>query len=153
METENGKMSRTGSGIRAILFDEIDALRNGSSKPERGKTIALLAMTILKSIDVEIEFHKYARSLPKHDEPTLDNTGFMLPPTETFNQSNNVQPTAPGPVPKVPPGQKVQPMIKCPFDGKEYARRVCENRKNAKPIVGVSNPNNNCKHCDMLEDE
>lgn len=61
------KMSRTSVGLRDALFDEIDSLREGSSNPARARSLAMLANTALKSVEVEIEFHKYVSDVSKNN--------------------------------------------------------------------------------------
>lgn len=58
-------MRRTSSGLRNALFDEIDSLRNGESNPSRARSLSMLANTALKSVEVEIEFHKYVSDASK----------------------------------------------------------------------------------------
>ncbi len=60
-------MQRTSAGLRNTLFDEIDSLRAGDSNPARARSLAMLANTALKSVEVEIEFHKYVSDVSKHD--------------------------------------------------------------------------------------
>lgn len=64
---ENNKMKRTSGGLRNVLFDEIDSLRNGSSNPSRARSLAMLANVALKSVEVEIEFHKYVSDISKYE--------------------------------------------------------------------------------------
>ena len=59
MEQENNKAVRTSVGIRDMLFDELDALRNGTSTPQRAHAIAKTAATILGSVKVELEYAKF----------------------------------------------------------------------------------------------
>jgi hypothetical protein len=61
------KMDRTSSGLRNALFDEIDSLRSGASNPARARSLAMLANTALKSVSVEIEFHRYVSDVSKLD--------------------------------------------------------------------------------------
>ena len=70
MEKENEDktskaITRTSAGLRNALFDEIDSLRNGASNPARARSLAMLANTALKSVEVEIEFHKYVSDVSK----------------------------------------------------------------------------------------
>ena len=58
-------IKRTSSGLRNALFDEIDALRRGESNPARARSVAALASTALKSVEVEIEHHKYVADFSK----------------------------------------------------------------------------------------
>ena len=65
--TEMSPMARTSAGLRNVLFDEVDALRNGTSNPARARSIAMLTNTALKSVEVEIEFHKYVSDVSKFE--------------------------------------------------------------------------------------
>lgn len=56
-------MDRTSAGLRNALFDEIDMIRSGSSNPARARALATLANTCLKSVLVEIEYHKYVNDI------------------------------------------------------------------------------------------
>lgn len=60
-------MTRTSAGLRNVLFDEIDSLRAGMSNPARARSLAMLANTALKSVEVEIEFHKYVSDVSKFE--------------------------------------------------------------------------------------
>jgi len=52
-------ISRSTTGLRSALFDEMEALRNGTSNAQRARSIAMMANSILQSVQVEIEYHKY----------------------------------------------------------------------------------------------
>jgi len=65
-KVDTKSMTRTSSGLRNVLFDEIDSLREGSSNPARARSLAMLANTALKSVEVEIEFHKYVSDVSKY---------------------------------------------------------------------------------------
>jgi len=58
-------MERTSAGLRNALFDEIDDLRSGKSNPSRARSLSMLANTALKSVEVEVEFHKYVSDVSK----------------------------------------------------------------------------------------
>ena len=57
---------RNTVGLRDALFEEWEALRDGSSNPARARSIAMMANTILQSVQVEIEYHKYVSDISKH---------------------------------------------------------------------------------------
>jgi len=59
-------VERTSGGLRSALFDEIDALRRGDSNPARARSLAMLANTALKSVEVEIEYQKYVSDVSKY---------------------------------------------------------------------------------------
>ena len=48
-------VKRTRAGLRDALFDEIDALRDGSSNAARARAVAMLANSVLQSVTAEIE--------------------------------------------------------------------------------------------------
>lgn len=60
---EEKPMDRTSAGLRNALFDEIDMIRAGQSNPARARALATLANTCLKSVLVEIEYHKYVNDI------------------------------------------------------------------------------------------
>lgn len=62
---EMNPIDRTSGGLRNCLFDEIDALRNGTSNPARARAVSSLANTALKSVSVEIEYHRYVSDISK----------------------------------------------------------------------------------------
>lgn len=59
------KLARNTVGLREALFEEWEALRDGTSNPARARSIAMMANTILQSVQVEIEYHKYVADLSK----------------------------------------------------------------------------------------
>lgn len=52
-------MTRTSAGLRSAIFDEIDAIRNGTSSPTRANAVAKLAATVVETVRVDIEIHRY----------------------------------------------------------------------------------------------
>lgn len=64
MAKTNGKaadtpIARTNAGLRDALFDEIDAIRAGTSNPTRANAVAKTAATIIDSarLDLEVQHH------------------------------------------------------------------------------------------------
>lgn len=57
---------RTGEGLRDALFDEIDALRNGTGDRRRALTIVELSRQIIKIAWLEVEL---ARQVPETTDP------------------------------------------------------------------------------------
>lgn len=55
-------ITRSTSGLRNTLFEEMEALRNGSSNAQRARSMAQMANAILQSVQVEIEYHKYVHA-------------------------------------------------------------------------------------------
>lgn len=61
-QTQNPVM-RTSAGLRDLIFDEIDAIRNGSSNPTRANAVAKLATGIVETVRMEIEVQRHIRSV------------------------------------------------------------------------------------------
>lgn len=49
------KVERSFDGLREALFDEIDGLRTGKSKPDKANSTARLAAEIVRSVAVQID--------------------------------------------------------------------------------------------------
>ena len=58
-------ITRTSQGLRDILFDEIQELRNGNGDPTKAMAVANLAKQIINTAKVELDFH---RTLAQHAE-------------------------------------------------------------------------------------
>lgn len=61
-------MARDTSTLRDILFDELDALRDGTSDPKRAQAVAKLSAQIISTAKVELEYHKMAASAKAQGE-------------------------------------------------------------------------------------
>ena len=72
-QTQNPVM-RTSAGLRDLIFDEIDAIRNGSSNPTRANAVAKLATGIVETVRMEIEVQRHIRSVG----PTGEGSGNFL---------------------------------------------------------------------------
>jgi hypothetical protein len=57
---------RTSAGLRDAIFDEIDAIRNGTSNPTRANAVAKLASGIVETVQMELDVQKHLRS---HRQP------------------------------------------------------------------------------------
>lgn len=57
-------VTRTSQGLRDALFDEIDNLRGGRSNPQRASAIAKLAVQIIGTVHMDIEYQKHVASTP-----------------------------------------------------------------------------------------
>jgi hypothetical protein len=55
-------VSRTSLGIREMLFEELDALRNGKSSPQRANALAKISSQILSTVKTELEYASFLRS-------------------------------------------------------------------------------------------
>src|SRR6185437_999793 len=67
------KIARSTTGLRTALFEEMELLRSGRSNAQRARSIALMANSILQSVEVEIEYHKYVQSQNRFVEADTDN--------------------------------------------------------------------------------
>lgn len=52
-------VSRDSAGLRDAMFDEIDALRNGSGNPTRCNAVARSASVIIDSVHMDMEVAKF----------------------------------------------------------------------------------------------
>ena len=75
-------VKRTSAGLRDAIFDEIDAVRNGTSNPTRANAIAKLATGIVETVRMEIEVQRHAQSSiarPQREAENLIGLGVALP--------------------------------------------------------------------------
>lgn len=61
---ETSPVIRTSLGLRDALFEEIDLLRNGNSNPQRAGAVAKLAVQIINTVNMEVEYQKHVTSMP-----------------------------------------------------------------------------------------
>lgn len=50
------KRPRTSSGLRDLLFDELESLSRGESEPMQAASVARLATAIIKTAEVELQY-------------------------------------------------------------------------------------------------
>lgn len=63
-------VNRTSAGLRDAIFDEIDAIRNGTSNPTRANAVAKLATGIVETVRMELEVQRHLRQVaPGNVEP------------------------------------------------------------------------------------
>ena len=53
------KTVRTSEGLRNVLFDELDGIRNGTSDVKQANAVAKIAKTIVDVTKVEMEYSRY----------------------------------------------------------------------------------------------
>lgn len=73
---------RNSAGLRDAIFDEIDAIRMGTSNPTRANAVAKLATGIVETVRMEIEVQRHLRSSPAAStaiEQIAPNTGLGNP--------------------------------------------------------------------------
>ena len=50
---------RTSAGLRDALFDELDALRSGSTNPAKANAVAKLADQVIATVKMELDVQKH----------------------------------------------------------------------------------------------
>lgn len=55
-------VTRSSAGLRDAIFDEIDAIRNGTGNPTRANAVAKLAATVVETVRMELEVQRFAAS-------------------------------------------------------------------------------------------
>lgn len=65
-------MVRTAEGLRDVLFDEIDKLRDGRGDRRRALTIATLASQIINTARVEIDYQRHIALLGREGGASPD---------------------------------------------------------------------------------
>jgi hypothetical protein len=83
-KTAVSPIARSTSGLREVIFEEMDALRRGESNPQRARSMAAMANSILQSVQVEIEYHKYVNSShrPNPNDKKVVQLGTNIPLVE-----------------------------------------------------------------------
>lgn len=71
-------VNRSSAGLRDAIFDEIDAIRNGTGNPTRANAVAKLAAGIVETVRMELEVQRYAASAAA--KPPVPNGGSMPAP-------------------------------------------------------------------------
>ena len=56
-------VERTSEGLRNALFDELDAVRRGDSKPANANAIARIADQICSTVQLEMEVMRFAEKI------------------------------------------------------------------------------------------
>jgi len=62
------KTVRSTKGLRDALFDEMDALREGKTTPHISSAMSKLAVQIINSVRLEIEYQKHVASTTDMNE-------------------------------------------------------------------------------------
>lgn len=68
VQTAPAPIARTSAGLRDAIFDEIDAVRSGTSNPTRANAVAKLATGIVETVRMEIEVQRHLRSHGKQEK-------------------------------------------------------------------------------------
>lgn len=72
-------VARTSAGLRDALFDELDALRNGSTNPARASSTAKLAGSIIDTVRMELDVQKH---VSKYSGKDMDKLSKLTTPVE-----------------------------------------------------------------------
>ena len=76
--TQSAPVPRTSAGLRDAIFDEIDAIRNGTGNPTRANAVAKLANGIVETVRMEIEVQRHLRKKPTPTEESPSMLGVPL---------------------------------------------------------------------------
>lgn len=74
--------NRDFAWLRKTLCDEIEAVRNGTADHNRAKSVAALAATALKSVEVEAMVRLQHAELAGHEIPALGSVALCGPVAE-----------------------------------------------------------------------
>ncbi len=69
VEPQLEPVARTSAGLREAIFDEIDAIRNGTGNPTRANAVAKLATGIVETIRMEIEVQRHLQRMDGKKAP------------------------------------------------------------------------------------
>lgn len=72
-------VTRSSAGLRDAIFDEIDAIRNGSGNPTRANAVAKLAATVVETVRMELEVQRFAASAAGKAQVTEQVEGPLKP--------------------------------------------------------------------------
>jgi hypothetical protein len=56
-------IERSTDGLRAALFEELDALRSGKTTAQKSSALARLAATIVSTSKLDIDYQRFAKGL------------------------------------------------------------------------------------------
>jgi len=78
-EVTASPVNRTSAGLRDAIFDEIDAIRNGTSNPTRANAVAKLATGIVETVRMELEVQRHLRQASPGSLDTAGQTALGSP--------------------------------------------------------------------------
>lgn len=56
------KTVRTTRGLRDMLFDEIDLLRNGQSNAQKASAVAKLTTNVINSVRLDLDYQRFVNN-------------------------------------------------------------------------------------------
>lgn len=65
-------ITRTSTGLREALFDELDRIRKGESDAKRANAIVRISDGIIRIVKMDLEVQKHIGTLPPADRPSSD---------------------------------------------------------------------------------
>lgn len=77
--TAPAPVSRSSAGLRDAIFDEIDAIRDGTGNPTRANAVAKLAAGIVETVRMEIEVQRFASSAAGKPQTSLEISALPKP--------------------------------------------------------------------------
>lgn len=73
-------VQRTSAGLRDAIFDEIDAIRNGTSNPTRANAVAKLASGVVETVRMEMEVQRHLNSSAANAKTIASGSGVLGTP-------------------------------------------------------------------------
>jgi hypothetical protein len=77
-QAEMPNVSRTSSGLRDALFDELDDLRNGRTNPTKANAVSKIASSIISTVEMELEVHRIMSKADASAVPAASLPSFAL---------------------------------------------------------------------------
>lgn len=78
MISHTNPVKRNTAGLRDALFDELDALRQGSSDSSKANATAKLCGVIIESVRMELEVRKYLQMSPTFETDSKQALGLPI---------------------------------------------------------------------------
>lgn len=72
-------VARSSAGLRDAIFDEIDAIRNGTGNPTRANAVAKLAAGIVETVRMELEVQRFAMAAANKPQPAIEASSLPKP--------------------------------------------------------------------------
>ncbi len=77
--TNSSPIVRSSAGLRDAIFDEIDAMRNGTGSPTRANAVSKLAATVVETVRMELEVQRFAHASAAQAKVTDSMSGLPTP--------------------------------------------------------------------------
>ena len=63
------KTKRNTTGMKEVLFDELDSLRKGESTPQKARAVSALIGGIIATTRIEMDYARFVASAETHGKP------------------------------------------------------------------------------------